>query len=97
SGGGTWLIQQRRQHNKELRSEIGTAVTQAVSLRKGFHFHEARELLEQARQRLRPAGPDDLRRQVDQGLADLDLAERLDTARIKAATLMGGKDGVTVA
>src|SRR5439155_9833072 len=40
-----------------------------------------------ARQRLGPEGPDDLRRQVDQGMADLDLAERLDTARVKAATV----------
>src|SRR5438270_182208 len=52
SGGGTWLLQQRSQHNRELRSEIGTAVTQAVSLRSGFHFNEARALLEEARQRL---------------------------------------------
>jgi tetratricopeptide (TPR) repeat protein len=70
----------------DLRNEIRTAVAQAASLRKGFHFREARELLEQARQRLEPTGPDDLRRQVDQGLADLDLAEHLDAARVKAAT-----------
>ena len=51
---------------RELRNEVVTTVAQAVSLRQGFHFHEARELLEQVRQRLEPAGPDDLRRQVDQ-------------------------------
>jgi eukaryotic-like serine/threonine-protein kinase len=43
-GGGVWLVQQRA----ELRSEVGTAVAQAVSLRKRFHFHEARALLEEA-------------------------------------------------
>jgi hypothetical protein len=82
-----WLVQQRA----ELRNDVGTAVAQAVSLRKAFHFHEARELLEQARQRLEPAGPKDLRRQVDQGRADLDLAEHLDAARFVGATPVEGK------
>src|SRR5207253_311587 len=82
SGGGVWLLQQRAERRVEvarldadLRNEIRTAVAQAASLRKGFHFREAREFLEQARQRLEPAGPDDLRRQVEQAQADLDLAE----------------------
>ena len=61
SGGGVWLVQQRA----ELRNEVVTTVAQAVSLRQGFHFHEARQLLEQVRQRVERAGPDDLRRQVD--------------------------------
>ena len=85
-----WLVQQRAERGGELRSEVGTAVAQAESLRKGFHFHEARELLEQARQRLEPTGPDDLRRQVEQARADLELAESLDTARLRAATLVAG-------
>jgi tetratricopeptide (TPR) repeat protein len=75
----------------ELRNDVGTALAQAVSLRKGFHFPEARVLLEQARQRLGPAGPDDLRRRVDQGRADLDLAEHLDAARFLGATPVEGK------
>src|SRR5258706_15496720 len=87
SGGGTARRQERSQHNKELRSEIGTAVTQAESFRKGFHFHEARELLEQARLRLGRSGPEDLRRQVDQGRANLELVGRLDYARIKSGML----------
>jgi serine/threonine-protein kinase len=98
SGGGVWLVQQRAErraeaarHDAELRNDVGTAVAQAVSLRKAFHFHEARELLEQARQRLGPAGPDDLRRRVEQGRADLDLAERLDAARARAASVVEGK------
>ena len=97
SGGGVWLVQQRARHDAEMRNDVGTAVAQAERLRKGFHFREARESLEQVRQRLEPAGPDDLRRQVDQAQADLNLAERLDAARIKAATLAGGKDGPAVA
>src|SRR5438270_547706 len=72
-GGGMWAAQQRgerraqaAQRDRELRNEVDTAVAQAERLRKGFHFREARELLEQARQRLEPTGPDDLRREVGQ-------------------------------
>jgi tetratricopeptide (TPR) repeat protein len=86
-GAGVWLVRQRA----ELRNEVGTTVAQAASLRQGFHFREARQLLEQARQRLEPAGPDDLRRRVDQGRADLDLVEHLDAARIQAPMLVEGK------
>jgi eukaryotic-like serine/threonine-protein kinase len=97
SGGGVWLVQQRARHDAELRNDVGTAVAQAERLCKGFHFRDARESLEQVRQRLEPAGPDDLRRQVEQAQADLNLAERLDSARIQTATLAGGKDGLAAA
>jgi tRNA A-37 threonylcarbamoyl transferase component Bud32 len=93
SGGGMSLVQRRA----ELHNDVATAVAQAERFRKGFHFREARESLERVRQRLEPAGPDDLRRQAEQAQADLNLAERLDAARIKAATLAGGKDGLVVA
>ncbi len=89
SGGGVWLVQQRA----ELRNEVVTTVAQAESLRQGFHFREARQLLEQVRQRVERAGPDDLRRQVDQARADVNLAERLDDARTQAATLVDA-DGI---
>src|SRR5262249_11620383 len=69
SAGSVWLVQQRARHDAEMRNDVVTAVDQADSLRKGFHFREGRKLLEQARQRLQPAGPDDLRRQVDQARA----------------------------
>ena len=92
SGGGVWFVQQRAERRRGVaQHEVGTAVAQAGSFRKQFHFHEARELLEQARQRLQPAGPDDLRRQVDQARADLALAENLDTARLRAATPVEGR------
>jgi serine/threonine-protein kinase len=89
SGGGVWFVQQRARHEGEMRSDVDTAVAQAARLRKGFHFSEAQELLEQARQRLEPAGPDDLRRRVDQARADLKLAKHLDEARLQAAALAG--------
>ncbi|HZY86420.1 MAG TPA: tetratricopeptide repeat protein, partial [Gemmataceae bacterium] len=91
-GGGGWLVQQRAERRAELRSEVGTAVAQAASLRKRFHFGEALELLEQARQLLEPAGPDDLREQVVQARADLDLVENLDRARRQMAPIMDGND-----
>jgi serine/threonine-protein kinase len=90
-GGGAWLLQQRTERQAELRNEVGTAVAQALSLRKRFHFAEARELLAQARELLGPAGPEDLGRQVDQAVADLELAENLDTARLRVATLVEGR------
>jgi serine/threonine-protein kinase len=89
-GGGVWLVEQQAERRADLRNEVGTAVAQAESFRKRFHFREARQLLEGARQRLGPAGPDNLRRQVDRAMADLELAEDLDTARMRAATALGG-------
>jgi serine/threonine-protein kinase len=91
SGGGVWFAQQRVQRDRELHSEVTTAVNQAASLRKGFHFDEARELLEQARQRLEPAGPDDLRRLVKLARSELDLAERLDTIQLRGAQPKSGR------
>jgi serine/threonine-protein kinase len=91
TGGGVWLVRQHAERQAELRKEVGAALDQAVSFRQGFHFREARALLEQAGQRLEPAGPDDLRRQVEQASADLDLAEHLDAARLHAATLVEGR------
>jgi serine/threonine protein kinase len=93
TGGGVWLVRQHAERQveaarqaRELRQEVRTSLAQAVRLRRGFHFGQGRELLEQARQRLAPAGPDDLRHQVDQALADLNLVERLDDARLRAAS-----------
>jgi serine/threonine-protein kinase len=104
SGGGVWIVQQRADRREEalkrdweMRSGVNTNVTQAESLRKAFRFREARKFLEQARQQLGPAGSDDLRQQVDQCWDDLVLAERLDMARIKAATLASGTGGLAAA
>jgi serine/threonine protein kinase/Flp pilus assembly protein TadD len=99
TGGGVWFVQQRAEQRaeaarqaQELRKEVVAAVAQAGRLRQGFHFDQGRELLEQARQRLAPAGPDDLRELVRQALADLDLAERLDAASFKAMTVVEGRN-----
>lgn len=89
-GGGVRLAQNQAARNAELRSEVDTAVAQALSLRNGFHFHEARALLEQARQRLGQAGPSDLRRQVAQAHADLVLVADLDEARLRATNPLEG-------
>jgi serine/threonine-protein kinase len=91
SGAGVWFVQQRARHDGEVRSDVGTAVDQAASLRKGFHYAEARELLEQARRRLGPAGRDDLRRQVDQAGDELELVKNLDAARLRTATSVAGR------
>jgi serine/threonine-protein kinase len=90
SGGGTWLFQQRARHQIELRSDVGATLTQAVSLRKGLHFREARGLLDQAQQRLGPSEPVELRAQVQHALDDVRLVERLDKARLQAASVMRG-------
>jgi serine/threonine-protein kinase len=93
TGGGVWLVRQQAERRAEaarqeheLRKEVRTALAQAVSFRDGFQFAKARELLEQIGQRLEPAGPDDLRRRVARGRADLDLVDRLDAIRLKRVT-----------
>jgi serine/threonine-protein kinase len=90
-GAAAWLVQQRAQRQTELRNQVSTAVAQAVSLRKRFHFQEARKLLEDAQRLLGPAGPRDLDLEVEQAWADLKLVEKLDTARLRAATPVEGK------
>src|SRR5436190_3862389 len=56
SGGGVWQLQQRAErraqearYELDLRNGVGTALPQAVSLRRQGHFREAREMLEFAR------------------------------------------------
>jgi hypothetical protein len=66
-------------------------VAQAESLRQKFHFSQARELLTQAPELLGPVGPEELRRQAGLALGDLDLAEKRDAARLRAATLVEGR------
>jgi tetratricopeptide (TPR) repeat protein/tRNA A-37 threonylcarbamoyl transferase component Bud32 len=98
SAGGTWFVRQRAEQradafrrDTELRREAASALAQAVNFREGYHFQEAREVLEAARKRLEPAGPDDLRRRVAQSRADLNLVEQLDAARSQGAIIVGGK------
>ncbi|HEV3081042.1 MAG TPA: serine/threonine-protein kinase, partial [Gemmataceae bacterium] len=79
-GGLAWFEKEQARRRAELRDEVDSTVTHALNLSNGSHFREARELLEEARKRLEPAGPDDLRRQLDQARTNLQLAENLDRA-----------------
>lgn len=88
---GAFHLQQRAQHRAELRGDVNMALTQAKNLRQKYHFGEATGLLRQAGQRLGPAGPDDLRQQVQQAAADLAFVEALDKARQRAAIIVGGR------
>ena len=97
-GGAAWLARQRAERRTEaalrdgeLRDEVGAAMAQAESLRREFHFHEAGKVLARTWLHLERAGPDDLRRRLEQARTDLELVERLDTARIKAAPLVMGE------
>jgi tetratricopeptide (TPR) repeat protein len=98
SGGGAWLVRLKAEgraeaarQEQELRQEVVTALAQVASLRRGFQFRQANQLLERVQQRLEPASPDDLRRRLHRARADLDLAKHLDAARLYAATLVEGK------
>jgi serine/threonine-protein kinase len=102
-GGGMWQVQQRAerraeavQRHQELRREVDMALVQAASLRREFYFDEARNLLRRVRQRLEAAGPDYLRRQINRGLSNVDLAERLDAVRTQAATIAMRRDPVEI-
>jgi serine/threonine-protein kinase len=92
--GGLWLQRQQAEEARQaeaLRREVGALLAQAIRFRQSAHFEESRDLLEQARQRLGPDGPADLREQVDQALADTRLARRLDAARHLPLSVEGGK------
>jgi tetratricopeptide (TPR) repeat protein len=98
AAGGLWAQRQRAVRQAEaarqaeaLRLEVGAALGQAARFRLAGHFEECRELLEQARQRAGTNGPDDLRKQVDQALADTGLVERLDHARQRALAVVKGE------
>jgi serine/threonine-protein kinase len=98
SGGGVWLVQQHAERRVEaarreeaLRKDVNTALAQSAGFRDRLYFREARELQEQAGRRLESAGPDDLQRRLDQAQVDLDLAEQLDAAWLRAATYVEGK------
>jgi tetratricopeptide (TPR) repeat protein len=91
--GGLWLQRQQAEEARQaesLRRDVEALLAQAIGFRQGAHFKEAGELLGQAQQRLGPDGAADLREQVDQALADTELARRLDAARQRALTVVEG-------
>jgi tetratricopeptide (TPR) repeat protein/tRNA A-37 threonylcarbamoyl transferase component Bud32 len=92
--GGLWLQWQQAEEARQaeaLRRDVGAMLAQAIRFRQSAHFKEGRELLEQAQQRLGTEGPADLRKQVDQVLADTELARRLDAARQRLIDIREGK------
>jgi serine/threonine-protein kinase len=105
SGGGVWLVHQRAEgraetahQSVESREVIRATVTQAERLRKAFQFREARAVLERVRgpleggwRSLHPEVRDGLKRQIQQAGANVDLAERLNTARSQAASILEGR------
>jgi tetratricopeptide (TPR) repeat protein len=98
AGGGLWMQQlaaQRRAekalHKSALRHEVADALDRAVRFRQAGDFDFSRRLLEQTQLRLPEDGPDELRTQVEQCLADTALARRLDDARQQSAFWVNGK------
>jgi eukaryotic-like serine/threonine-protein kinase len=94
AAGGLWLQGQWAAHSAaELRQRqaVGTALEKAGELRQRGRWAEALAVLDQTRDRLGEAGPADLRRQVEQAMADLTLVDRLQTIRLKRSILVEGK------
>jgi serine/threonine-protein kinase len=96
-GGGIWFLQQRAErraeatlHDAQLENEVMATITQAESLRQGYYFREARELLKQAQENM-PLGHQDLHQRVNQARIDLDVVELLDKARTRAELPVEGK------
>jgi serine/threonine-protein kinase len=85
--GAWWLAQQRA----EQRQAVAAALAEVGRLQNAARWAEARAVLEQARQRLGEGGPHDLRQQLDRAHAGLDLVARLDTIKLKKATLVDAR------
>jgi tetratricopeptide (TPR) repeat protein len=82
AGAGWWLQRQAAQRHQA----VGAALARAAELRQDGRWGEAQAVLDQAAGRLGEAGPDDLRGQLRQALADLKLVARLDAIRQERAT-----------
>jgi tetratricopeptide (TPR) repeat protein len=94
TAGGLWLQRQQAEQARQaeaLRRDVEAQLARAVRFRQGAHFEASGELLAQARQRLGPDGPEDLRARVGQALADTALAGRLDAARLRPLTESRGE------
>src|SRR5262249_13618260 len=92
--GGLWLQRQQAEEARQaeaMRRDVGALLAQAIRFRQNAHFKESRQLLEQAQQRLGTDGPAHLRQQGDQVVADTVLAQRFDSARLRALTQVQGE------
>ena len=94
AAGGLWVQRQRADREAEasrLRQGVEAALEQAGALQQQGRWAEARTVLEQTRDRLGDAGPEDLRQRVDQATADPDLVDRLEAIRLRRSTIVEGK------
>jgi tetratricopeptide (TPR) repeat protein len=87
SGGAVWLQRQRA----ELRQGVMTSLTIEKGLLEQARWKDARNVLDEVEGRVGGWGLADLRQEVAQARADLDLAHRLDDIRQKRATIVEGK------
>jgi serine/threonine-protein kinase len=92
-GGGSafWLLRQAAERRLELRQGVEAALDKAAELQRQARWAEAGAVLDQAEHRLGRGGPEELRRRVRQAQTDLQLVDRLDAARLKAATIVEGQ------
>jgi tetratricopeptide (TPR) repeat protein/tRNA A-37 threonylcarbamoyl transferase component Bud32 len=100
SGGAVWLEQRKEQERRErlaqqerAREQAEAGLAQAVALRQGYRYADAKAMLEQVHGWARQASDRDLDTRVNQADADLVLARDLDRVRQEAATLIEGKWG----
>jgi serine/threonine-protein kinase len=97
SGGAVWLEQRKEQERRErlaqqqrAREQAEAGLAQAVELRQGYRYADAKAMLEQVRGWVSQTGDTDLDARLDQAEADLVLARDLDRVRQQGATLVKG-------
>jgi tetratricopeptide (TPR) repeat protein len=99
-GAGSALWLQRKEADRreavvrretELRQGVATDLQTAAALREQARWATARQVLARTRERLGETGPADLREQLGQATADLELAARLDDIRQKQSVWVEGK------
>jgi tetratricopeptide (TPR) repeat protein/tRNA A-37 threonylcarbamoyl transferase component Bud32 len=95
-GGVAVLLWQQRQDARQ-RQGVEAALAEVERLQQQARWTEARAVLEQAESRLGEAGPQDLRRHLEQARSDLELVAQLDTIRLKRATMIDGRFDFTTA
>jgi eukaryotic-like serine/threonine-protein kinase len=91
AAGGTWAQRQWAAQSAEAlrkREAVDSFLDKARDWGRQGRWAEARAELDQARDRLGEAAPEDLRKRVEQATADLALVDRLETIRLKRLTLI---------
>jgi serine/threonine-protein kinase len=80
-GGGLWLLSERAATERAAQDDLRDMFARL----RASSWLEARAALERAKGRLGDRGSDDLRRRLDQGARDLELAARLEKIRMEGA------------